>query len=140
MWIFYALGSAILAALVGVFGKLGLKEVDSTQATIIRGVIMAVILLLGGLLFGKFSNFSISQYSNKAWIFILLSALSGALSWILYFIALKAGPASSVAVIDKLSVVILVLLASLFLGEALTLKSVIGITLIFVGSLFVLFK
>jgi len=140
MWIIYAIGSAILAALVGIFGKLGLKEVDPTQATIVRSLVMAAILFFGGLVFGKLSNFSFSLFSGRAWFFIFLSALAGAASWLLYFIALKAGPASSVAVIDKLSVVILVVLAAVFLGEALTLKSTLGIFFIFAGSLLVLFK
>lgn len=140
MWMLYATGSALTAALVGIFGKIGLQQVDPTQATVVRGVIMAVILVLGGLLFGKFAGFQLSDFSGKAWVFIVLSALAGASSWLLYFIALKTGPASAVAVIDKMSVVVVILLAALFLGESLTLKSVIGIILTIAGTLFILFK
>lgn len=140
MWVVYALGSAVAAALVGIFGKLGLQGVDPTQATIVRGVIMATILVLGGLMFGKLTGFTLDSFSSKAWIFILLSGCAGAASWLLYFIALQSGPASAVAVIDKLSVVILIFLAALFLGEALTFKSALGVVFTIVGTLLILFK
>ncbi len=140
MWIFYALGSAGAAAAVAIFGKLGLKDVDPTLATIIRGVVMAVLLVLAGFLFKKFDGFNPLSVSNKAWLFIFLSALAGALSWVLYFIALKTGPASAVAVLDKMSVVLVILFAALFLGEALTIKSVLGIILTVAGTLLILFK
>lgn len=140
MWMLYALGSAVAASLVAIFGKIGLAGVDPTQATIVRGVVMAVILVLGGLLFGKLAGFTVSDLSGRAWIFILLSALAGAASWLLYFIALQAGPAGAVAVLDKLSVVFVILLAALFLGEALTLRSAAGVVLTVAGTLLILFK
>lgn len=140
MWVLYAAGSAVAAAGVAIFGKLGLKDVDPTLATIIRGVVMALILIAAGFLFKKFEGFSISSFSGKAWVFILLSALAGAASWILYFVALKTGPASAVAVLDKMSVVLVILFAALFLGEALTIKSVLGIILTVAGTLLILFK
>lgn len=140
MWIVLASGSAVAAALVAIFGKIGLQEVDATQATIVRGVVMAIILVLGGLLFGKLSGFQLSDFSGRAWVFILLSALAGASSWLLYFGALKLGPAGAVAVIDKLSVVVVILLAALFLGETLTIRSAIGVVLTVAGTLFILFK
>lgn len=140
MWILYAFGSAVMAALVAIFAKIGLQGVDPTQATIVRGVVMAVILVLGGLLFGKLAGFSFAAVGGKAWIFILLSAAAGAASWLLYFVALQTGPASAVAVIDKLSVIVVVLLAALFLGETLTFKSGVGIALTVVGSLLIIFK
>lgn len=140
MWILYALGSAGAAAAVAIFGKLGLKDVDPTLATILRGVVMAVLLVLAGFLFKKFDGFNPLSVSNKAWLFIFLSALAGALSWVLYFIALKTGPASAVAVLDKMSVVLVILFAALFLGEALTIKSVLGIILTVAGTLLILFK
>ena len=140
MWMVYATGSAIAAAAVALFGKIGLKDIDPTLATIVRGVVMAVILVLGGFLFKKFDGFTLASFGGKAWLFILLSALAGASSWILYFVALKTGPASAVAVLDKMSVVIVILLAALFLGEALTIKSVLGIVFTVAGTLLILFK
>lgn len=140
MWIVYAAGSAVAASLVAIFGKIGLKEIDPTLATIVRGVLMALILVLAGFVFRKFDGFSLALFNGRAGIFIFLSALAGALSWVLYFIALKTGPASAVAVIDKLSVVFVILLAALLLGEALTWKSVLGIVLTVAGSLLILFK
>lgn len=140
MWVLYALGSAVAAACVAIFGKIGLKEIDPTLATIIRGVVMAVLLVLAGLLFRKFEGFNPLSVSGRAWVFIFLSALAGATSWVLYFIALKAGPASAVAVLDKMSVVLVILFAALFLGEALTLKSVFGIVLTVAGAMLILFK
>ncbi len=140
MWIFYALGSAVAAAGVTVFGKLGLKDIDPTLATIVRGVVMACILIVAGFAFKKFEGFSLTSFSGRAWLYILLSALAGAASWILYFVALKTGPASAVAVLDKMSVVLVILFAALFLGEALTIKSVLGIILTVAGTLLILFK
>lgn len=140
MWVVYALGSAVAASLVAIFGKIGLQGVDPTQATIVRGVVMAVILVLGGLAFGKLAGFSFDAISQRAWVFILLSAIAGAASWLLYFVALQTGPASAVSVLDKLSVVFVILLAALFLGEALTWKSALGLVLTVVGTLLILFK
>lgn len=140
MWILYASGSAVAAALVAIFGKIGLKDVDATQATIVRGVVMAAILVLAGLLFRKFDGFTLDTYTSKAWLFILLSALAGALSWVLYFVALKTGPAGAVAVLDKMSVVFVIILAAVLLGETLTYKSVLGLILTVAGTLLILFK
>ncbi len=140
MWMLYAAGSAVAAAGVAIFGKLGLKEVDPTLATIIRGVVMAGILVVAGFLFRKFEGVNLAALGGKAWLFIFLSALAGAASWILYFVALKTGPASAVAVLDKMSVVLVILFAALFLGEALTIKSVLGIVFTVIGTLLILFK
>lgn len=136
----YALGSAVAASLVAIFGKIGLQGVDPTLATITRGVVMAVILVLGGLLFGKFQGFSVTALGGKAWLFIFLSALAGATSWLLYFAALQGGPAGPVAVIDKLSVVFIIALAAVFLGETLTVKSAFGVVFTVIGTLLILFK
>lgn len=140
MWMLFAAGSAVLAALVAIFGKIGLQDIDPTLATIIRGVVMAVLLVIAGFAFGKFRGLDLASFGGKAWLFIFLSALAGALSWICYFIALRTGPASAVAVIDKTSVVFVILLAAAFLGESLTVKSVLGILLTIAGSLLILFK
>ncbi len=136
----YAGGSAVAAALVAIFGKIGLKGVDPTQATVVRGVIMAVILVLAALVFRKFDGFTLATFETRAWVFIVLSAAAGALSWVLYFIALRDGPAGAVAVLDKMSVVFVIILAALFLGEALTWKSVLGLILTVAGTLLILFK
>ncbi|MEK9160657.1 MAG: EamA family transporter [Patescibacteria group bacterium] len=140
MWMLLAAGSAVAAAFVAIFGKIGLKEVDPTLATIVRGVIMAVILVISGFLFGKWNGFDPASWSGKAWLFIVLAALAGAASWILYFMALKAGPAGSVAVIDKLSVVIVIIAAAIFLGEALTWKSMLGVVLTVIGTVLIVLK
>ena len=135
-----AAGSAVAAAFVAIFGKIGLKEIDPTLATIVRGVIMAVILVISGFLFGKWNGFDPASWGGKAWLFIVLAALAGAASWILYFMALKAGPAGAVAVIDKLSVVIVIIAAALFLGEALTWKSILGVILTVIGTVLIVLK
>lgn len=140
MWILYASGSAVAASLVAIFGKIGLQGIDPTQATIVRGVIMALVLVLGGLAFGKFAGFSLAMLGGRAWLFIVLSALAGAASWLLYFIALQSGPASAVAVIDKMSVVLVILFAAFFLSETLTVRSVLGILFTVIGTLFIIFK
>lgn len=131
-WILYAVISAIFAALVTIFGKIGVQGVDSTLATSVRAVIMAVFLVGTSLALGKFSL--LSSLSGKPFYFIVLSGIAGALSWLFYFFALKHGPASVVAVLDRLSVVFIFILAALFLGEAVTGKSLIGISMIVVGA------
>lgn len=138
IWIFLALGSALFAALVAVFGKIGIAQVDSTLATTVRAVIMAVFLVIASLSLGKLTNFG--QISNKALLFIVLSGIAGALSWICYFAALKVGPASGVAALDRLSVVFVLILALLFLSEHLTLKSALGALLISSGAILMVLK
>lgn len=140
MWIIYACGSAIAASLVAIFGKIGLQGVDPTLATIVRGVIMAIILVLAGLVFKKFQGLDWSAIGGNAWMYIFLSALAGASSWVLYFLALRTGPASAVAVLDKFSVVLVIILAAVFLGETLTVRSIFGILFTIAGSLLILFK
>lgn len=140
MWMLYAAGSAVAASLVAIFGKIGLKEVDPTLATIVRAILMALVLVLAGFALRKFEGFTLASFSGKAWLFIVLSALAGALSWILYFVALRTGPASAVAVIDKFSVVFVVLFAAMFLAESLTLKSILGLVLTVIGSLLIIFN
>ena len=138
MWIGYALLSAVFAAAVGILGKIGLKDVDSTLATTIRSVVMAVFLLGAATMLQKFSL--IKTVSSNTLTFIVFSGIAGALSWLFYFLALKHGPASGVAALDRLSVVFVVILAALFLGEALTLKSGMGLVFLVIGALLILFK
>jgi transporter family protein len=138
MWIGYALLAAIFAAAVAILGKIGLKDVDSTLATTIRAVVMAVFLLGVAAVLQKFAL--IKTVGNQALTFIIFSGIAGALSWLFYFLALKNGPASGVAALDRLSVVFVVVLAAMFLGESLTLKSVSGLILLVGGALLLVWK
>jgi len=140
MWMVYAAGSAVSAALVAIFGKLGLQGVDPTLATIIRSVIMAGVLIMAGFAFGVYDKLALASFGGRAWAFIILSAMAGAASWLFYFIALKAGPASGVSVIDKMSVVLVIIFAALWLGESLTARSALGIVFTVLGTLLILFK
>lgn len=140
MWFIYALFSALAAAGVAIFGKLGLKDLDSTLATTIRGIIMAVFLVLVSLLLGKFKNFSSTNISNRDWILITLAGISGAISWLFYFLALKNGPAPAVSAVDRLSIVFVVFLAAIFLGDKLSWKSVLGALLVSSGALLITLK
>ncbi|MEK7549032.1 MAG: EamA family transporter [Patescibacteria group bacterium] len=137
MWLAYAFLSAITAAGVAIFAKLGLKGIDSTLATTIRSLIMAGFLILISLFLKKFQGFSFSSFSSRDWFLIILAGVSGALSWLFYFAALKYGLASRVAAIDRLSVVFVVLLAALFLGEALGWKTVLGALLMVAGAILI---
>ncbi len=134
-WSIYALFSAIFAGLVALFGKLGLKNIDSTLATTVRSIIMAVFLVIVAGSMGKFSG--ILAIHGKALLFIILSGVAGALSWLFYFIAIKQGPVAGVLAIDRTSIVFGILLAVIFVGEALTWKSVLGSILIVGGALII---
>ena len=140
MWQLYALGAALFASLVAIFGKIGLKDIDSTFATTVRAIIMAIFLFLVSLLLGKFKGFSLSSFGSKAWLFVALSGIAGALSWLCYFYALKFGPATPVAAIDKLSIVFVAILAGLFLSEGFTLYKLLGVALIALGAFLTVLK
>lgn len=135
MWILFAFLSAITAAFVALFGKMGLKGVDATLATTLRGVVMALFLVVASLMLGKFRDFHFNDLSGKEWGFILLAAIAGALSWLFYFLALKTGTATKVAAIDRTSILFIVLLAALFLGESFTTKSAVGVLFIAGGAM-----
>jgi bacterial/archaeal transporter family protein len=134
-WITYALLSAIFASLVAIFGKVGLKDVDSTLATTIRAVVMAVFLIIVTLSLGK-SNL-LGSFDSKALGYIVLSGIAGALSWLFYFFAIKNGPVSAVASIDRLSVAFVFIIAVIFLGEAFTWAKLAGIVMIVAGAVLV---
>ena len=138
MWIIYALLAAVFAAAVAILGKIGLKDVDSTLATTIRAVVMAIFLLGAATILQKFSLFK--TVSNQALIFIIFSGIAGALSWLFYFLALKYGPVTGVAALDRLSVVFVVILAAMFLGEAFTVKSVAGLAFLVLGAILLVLK
>ena len=137
-WILFALLSAIFAALVAIFGKIGIKDIDSTLATTVRAVIMAGFLVITSFFLGKADL--LKTINNKALLFIALSGIAGALSWLCYFFALKTGPAPSVAALDRLSVVFVLIFAALVLGESFTLKSGIGAILLTIGAVLMTLK
>lgn len=138
MWIVLALLSAIMAALVAIFGKLGISTIDTTLATTVRAVIMALFLVLISLLLGKWH--AISDIHGKPLLFIVLAGIAGALSWLCYFAALKLGAASGVAALDRLSVVFVLIFAVLLLGERLTWASGVGAVLITAGAILMTIK
>jgi len=128
----------MFAGLVAIFGKMGLKDIDSTLATTVRSVIMALFLFATSLVLGKFNL--LHTIKNKVLFFIVLSGISGALSWLFYFLALKTGIASGVAAIDRLSVVFVVIFAILFLGEKFNWLTAIGALLITIGAVLMVIK
>lgn len=136
-WLVFAFLSAIAAALVAIFGKIGLQDVDPNTATAIRAVIMAVFLVGFILIQGKLSEFATVASNWGAMKFIVISGVAGALSWLFYFVALKLGTATQVASIDRLSIVFVIIFALLFLGEKLTLKVGIGAALVSVGAILI---
>ena len=136
-WVVFAILSAITAALVAIFGKIGLEGVDTNTATMIRAGIMFGILLLVILFTGKVNQISIIFSNQKALFYIFLSGIAGALSWIFYFIALKLGKASQVAPIDRLSIVFVIIFATLILGEKITEKIAIGTALMAIGAILI---
>lgn len=141
MWLLYASLSAVTAALVAIFGKLGLKKIDATTATTVRSVIMAVFLLAFSLLsIKRFAGFNLHTWTRNQWIFIVLAGLAGAASWLFYFAALKAGPADKVVAIDRLSIVLVVVLAAMFLGETITWKIGLGAALMVGGAILLSIK
>ncbi|PWC19194.1 EamA family transporter [Brenneria roseae subsp. roseae] len=136
-WLIYALLSALCAALVALFGKIGLQNLDANTATAIRSVVMALFLVGVVVAQGKIAIVSDILANKKALLFILLSGVAGAMSWLFYFVALKNGNVAQVAPIDKLSVVFAVVLAVLLLGEKISLVAGVGVALISVGALMV---
>ena len=137
MWAIYAFLSAIMAALVAIFAKLGLKDIDSTLATTIRAIIMAVFLVIVSFFLNKFNGFSLTDFGSREWLLIALAGIAGALSWLFYFLALKMGLASGVVAIDRLSIVFVIILAALFLGEGFGWKAVIGALLMAGGAILI---
>ncbi|ETP73421.1 putative membrane protein [Lachnospiraceae bacterium JC7] len=134
MWFWFALGSAVFAALTSILAKIGIEGVNSTLATAIRTVV--VVIMAWGMVFLTNTQNEISQISRKAFIFLILSGFATGASWLCYYKALQIGDASKVVPIDKLSVIITILLAFIFLHEDFTMKSLIGCILIGAGTLF----
>ena len=134
-WLFYALLSAVSAAFVSIFGKVGLQGIDSNVATAVRAVIMAVFLIGVVFVHGNFSHMAELLQDKKGLLFVALSCIAGATSWLFYFLALKYGPVSKVAPIDKLSVVFAVILAVILFGEQVRLVHTCAIAMIAAGGL-----
>ena len=137
MYIIYALLGAIMASAGTIFAKLGLKGVDANLLTAIRGIVMAIIVSIAALSFGKLSMTALHSLSTKQWIFVILSGLGGALSWIFFYQALSGGPVITVTVIDKLSLVFTAILAVIVLTEGITLQAGIGLLFVILGTLLV---
>ena len=133
MWFIFAVLSAVFAALTSILAKIGIDGVNSNLATAIRTVV--VVLMAWGMVFLTHAQSGISEISSKSWIFLLISGLATGASWLCYYRALQTGPASKVVPIDKLSVVITLILAFVFLHEEFTVKSLIGCVLIGAGTL-----
>jgi bacterial/archaeal transporter family protein len=137
-WQVWALLSAVFAALTAIFAKVGVEDINPDLATLIRTVIVLVTLALILFATGKFSE--TGPISAKSWLFLLLSGLGTGASWICYFRALKLGPATMVAPIDKLSVVLVALFGVIFLGERPSWNGWLGIALIAAGAVLIAFK
>lgn len=133
MWFVLALLSAIFAALTSILAKIGIEGVNSNLATAIRTVV--VVAMAWGMVFLTNAQNGITEISNKSWLFLILSGLATGASWLCYYKALQIGEASKVVPVDKLSVVITVLLAFVFLHETVTMKSLAGCLLIGIGTL-----
>lgn len=133
MWAVFALLSAVFAALTSILAKIGIEGVNSNLATALRTIV--VLVMAWGMVFLTSAQHGIFDISRKSWIFLILSGLATGASWLCYYKALQMGEASKVVPIDKLSVVITLILAAIFLHEELTVKSVIGTLLITAGTL-----
>ena len=133
MWFWLALGSAVFAALTSILAKVGIEGVNSNLATAIRT--MVVVVMAWGMVFLTNAQGGLSGISKRSWIFLILSGLATGASWLCYYKALQLGEASKVVPVDKLSVVITLALAFVFLHEKFTAKSLAGCVLIGAGTL-----
>lgn len=133
MWLVYALGSAVFAALTSILAKIGIDGVNSNLATALRTIV--VLVMAWGMVFLTDAQNGIGSISRKSWIFLILSGLATGASWLCYYKALQIGQVSKVVPVDKLSVVITLVLAFAFLHERLTWKSGVGCLLIAAGTL-----
>lgn len=133
MWLIFAIGSAVFAALTSILAKIGIDGVNSNLATAIRTCV--VVLMSWVMVFITNQQHGIVDISRKSWIFLILSGLATGASWLCYYKALQVGSASKVVPVDKMSVVLTLILAFVFLHEQFTVKSVIGCLLITAGTL-----
>jgi transporter family protein len=133
MWWWYALLSAVFAALTAVLAKVGIQGVNSDLATAIRTVV--ILIVAWGIFLARGHSADVWQLSTRTWMFLVLSGVATGLSWLCYFRALQLGRVSQVAPVDKLSVALAIVLSVIFLGETLTLKTALGAALIVGGTL-----
>ena len=133
MWMIFAVLSAVFVALTSILAKIGIEGVNSNLATAIRTIV--VVIMAWGMVFLTHAQNGLAEISKKSWIFLILSGLATGASWLCYYKALQMGDASKVVPIDKLSVVITLILAFVFLHEQFTAKSLIGCILIGAGTL-----
>lgn len=132
-WIAYALLASAFAALVAVLAKVGVRHVDTTLATAVRAVVMMVVLVLAAAVLGKLRQ--LSSIDGRSFLFIVLSGLAGAASWLFYFVALQHGPAAGVSAMDRTSVALVFVLAILFLGDPFSWRGAAGAALVVAGSI-----
>jgi transporter family protein len=133
-WITYAILAAFFASLVTVFSKIGLEQTDTHTATTIRAFVM--FLFMGIFLITQKKLSLIGSLPSKEYFYIILAGLCGGLSWLFYFLALKLGSATKVASLDRLSILFVLIFSLLFLGEAFTWKTTLGVISIIIGSIF----
>ena len=133
MWFILALGSSVFAALTSILAKIGIEGVNSNLATAIRTCV--VVIMSWGMVFLTNAQSGMADISRRSWLFLILSGLATGASWLCYYKALQMGDVSRIAPIDKLSVVITLILAFLFLHEPFTAKSLVGMILITAGTL-----
>lgn len=137
-WYLSAILSAIFASLTAILAKIGIKNIDSNLATAIRTTV--ILFFTWGIVFAQKTTSQISNISKNSWIFLILSGMATGISWLFYFYALKVGEASKVVPIDKLSLVITIIFATIFLGEKITLHLIIGVFLITLGTIIITYS
>lgn len=137
-WIIYAILTAVFASLATILSKIGLNDIDSNFASLLRTFIALIIIWIIVLINKKYKE--IKYINRKGWLFIILSGISTGLSWLCYFKALQNGEASIVFPIEKLSVLVAVIFSWIFLKEKVTIKSIIGLILIVIGTLILIFN
>lgn len=133
MWLLFAVLSAVFAAATAILAKIGIEGVDSNLATAVRTIV--VLLLAWGMVFLTHSQTGIGSITPRSWLFLILSGLATGASWLCYFYAIKHGDVSKVVPIDKCSLVLTIIFAALFLGEAFTWKTLVGSILLLGGAL-----
>lgn len=134
MWLLFSIGSAVFAALTSILAKIGIEGVNSNLATAIRTCV--VVLMSWVMVFITHAQSGLPEISRRSWLFLILSGLATGASWLCYYKALQMGQASKVVPVDKMSVVLTLILAFVFLHEQFTWKSIIGCILITAGTLF----
>jgi len=136
MWLVFAILSAVFAAATSILAKIGIEGVNSNLATAIRTVV--VVAMAWGIVFVTHAETGIATISTKSWMFLILSGLATGASWLCYFYAIKMGEVSKVIPIDKCSLVLTIILAAVFLGEAMTWKTIVGSLLIVAGTMIII--